>query len=105
MSDDLKERLQKHDWKYLTSRIEALEAQLAESRKALEQFSPAMFDAYSSALRNHITSVSADEREGRWGKPRPSKGYRIPEKEKAEVRWRAMLAAALPKDPSTGSGS
>lgn len=30
MSDDLKERMQKHDWRHLTARIEQLEAEKAE---------------------------------------------------------------------------
>lgn len=30
MTDDLKERLQKHDWRHLTARIEQLEAEKAE---------------------------------------------------------------------------
>lgn len=48
-----------------------------------------MFRAYRLALREHIESVPEAERPRRW--KRRERGWRIPEREKAEVRINAVL--------------
>lgn len=49
MTGDLKERLQKHDWRHLTARIEQLEAQLAEE-KARHALTIQQSDHFSAQL-------------------------------------------------------
>ena len=95
MSDDLKERLQKHDWKYLTARIEALEAQLADSRKALRTI--------ASRTPRRENSVHGQ----RWRCPAcdyASQSSDEPPRHAAHCDAE-IARASLPKDPSTGSGS
>lgn len=51
-----------------------------------------MFSAYKNALRLHIESVPEAERPKRW--TRLKRGWKIPEREKAEARMNAVLAAS-----------
>ncbi len=57
----------------------------------LPVITPAMYLAYRSAIRKHIQSVPEDKRRLRWRKDK--RGWVIPEKEKAAVRFRAMFKA------------
>lgn len=54
-------------------------------------FTDAMYGAYRNAITNLINSTPVEERK-KWKSDH--NGYRIPEREKAEARWKAMLNAA-----------
>lgn len=54
--------------------------------------------AYRQALSRYIRSIPVEERDRRWIKKQY--GFKIPEKEKAAVRYRAMILAA----PASGDG-
>ena len=109
MSDDIKERLQKHDWKYLTARIEALEAQLAEAREwqpietAPEGVPVWGWQPPQNGLHDCYGTVELVEQEdGAWFTHSDGEETFTP------TRWmpanKPRRPAALPKDP-TGSGS
>lgn len=55
-------------------------------------FTDAMFAAYKGAIKALINSVPPEERAKRWKKN--GNGWRIPEREKAEARWRALMKPA-----------
>lgn len=61
----------------------------------------AMIKASNLALREIILSVPEPERKRRWGKP-TERGYQISGDEKAAIRYRAMIAAAI--DPPNHKG-